>query len=78
MHGTTYDEAEERSLEIARERGLSYIHPFDDPRIIAGQGTIGLELLERVQPVRLLLPSKFSLKNAVPDMLNSFSGGGGR
>ncbi|KPJ94754.1 MAG: hypothetical protein AMS18_03090 [Gemmatimonas sp. SG8_17] len=47
LHGATYDEAEERSLEIARERGLSYIHPFDDPHIIAGQGTIGLELLEQ-------------------------------
>jgi threonine dehydratase len=55
LHGTTYDEAEERSLEIARERGLSYIHPFDDPCIIAGQGTIGLELLEQCSSLDTVL-----------------------
>jgi threonine dehydratase len=48
LHGSTYDEAESRSLEIQRERGLTYVHPFDDPHVIAGQGTIGLELLEQV------------------------------
>jgi threonine dehydratase len=47
LHGATYDEAEARSLEIAQGRGLTYIHPFDDPRIIAGQGTVGSELLEQ-------------------------------
>lgn len=47
-HGRTYDEAEARSLEIQRERGLAYIHPFDQPEIIAGQGTIGLELLDQM------------------------------
>ena len=48
LYGSTYDEAEARSLEIQRERGLTYVHPFDDPFVIAGQGTIGLELLEQV------------------------------
>ncbi len=48
LAGTTYDEAQERSLEIAQERGLVSIHPFDDPQVIAGQGTIGLELLEQL------------------------------
>ncbi|MGD8869514.1 MAG: threonine/serine dehydratase [Gemmatimonadales bacterium] len=48
LHGRSYDEAEERSYQIQRERGLAYVHPFDDPQIIAGQGTIGLELLEQV------------------------------
>jgi len=47
LHGSTYDEAEERSYEIETERGLTYIHPFDDPHVIAGQGTIGLELLDQ-------------------------------
>jgi threonine dehydratase len=46
-YGATYDEAEARSLEIQRERGLVYVHPFDDPLVIAGQGTIGLELVEQ-------------------------------
>ncbi len=47
LHGVTYDEAEERSREIERERRMAYVHPFDDPLVIAGQGTIGLELLEQ-------------------------------
>jgi threonine dehydratase len=48
LSGRTYDEAEAKSLEIQRERGSVYVHPFDDPQVIAGQGTIGLELLEQV------------------------------
>lgn len=48
LHGDTYDEAEARSREIQRERGLAYVHPFDDPHVIAGQGTIGLELVEQI------------------------------
>jgi threonine dehydratase len=49
LHGRTYDEAEEESLRIMDERGLAYVSPFDDPHVIAGQGTIGLELLEQVR-----------------------------
>ncbi len=47
LHGDTYDAAyiEARRLEL--ERGLSFIHPFDDPEVIAGQGTIGLEILRQ-------------------------------
>lgn len=44
--GKTYDEATEAALQVQVERGLTMIHPFDDPYVIAGQGTIGLELLE--------------------------------
>lgn len=44
--GLTYDEATEAALQVQIERGLTMIHPFDDPYVIAGQGTIGLELLE--------------------------------
>jgi threonine dehydratase len=46
--GSTYDEAEERSFEIAREREATYVSPFDDPFVVAGQGTVGLEILEQV------------------------------
>lgn len=45
IHGDSQDEAEVKAKELVRERGASLIHPFDDPHIIAGQGTIGLELL---------------------------------
>lgn len=44
--GTTYDEASDAAARLQEERGLTMIHPFDDPLVIAGQGTIGLELLE--------------------------------
>jgi threonine dehydratase len=47
LHGEGYDEAFARAKEIEAERDLVFVHPFDDPRIIAGQGTIGLELLEQ-------------------------------
>ncbi len=46
LHGTIWDEANERALELVEERGLTYVHPFDDPDLIAGQGTLGLEILE--------------------------------
>jgi threonine dehydratase len=46
VHGESYDEAERRALQLRQEDGLTMISPFDDPHIIAGQGTIGLELLE--------------------------------
>jgi threonine dehydratase len=46
LHGSIWDEANEKALELVAERGLTYVHPFDDPRLIAGQGTVGLEILE--------------------------------
>jgi threonine dehydratase len=48
LHGQSYDEAAERALELVRERGLTLVHPFEDLEVMAGQGTIGLELLEQV------------------------------
>ncbi|MGE4528641.1 MAG: threonine ammonia-lyase [Rhodospirillaceae bacterium] len=45
-HGESYSEAEEFALALAEEKGLTLVHPFDDPLVIAGQGTIGLEILE--------------------------------
>jgi threonine dehydratase len=44
--GRNQDEAEEAARQLAEERGLVFVSPFDDPHVIAGQGTIGLELLE--------------------------------
>ncbi len=46
LHGDSYDEAERRAVDVREDQGLTMIPPFDDPLIIAGQGTIGLELLE--------------------------------
>jgi threonine dehydratase len=46
LHGEVWDDAYARSREIMAERGLTYVHPFDDPLLIAGQGGVGLELIE--------------------------------
>ncbi len=53
LHGDSYSDAYAHALEIQQARGLTFIHPFDDPDVIAGQGTIGMELLRQHQdPIR--------------------------
>ncbi len=47
LHGDTYDDAYAHAQVLARRDGLVFIHPFDDPDVIAGQGTIGKEILEQ-------------------------------
>ena len=47
LHGNTYDDASERAHELEREQGLTYIPPYDHPLVIAGQGTVALELLRQ-------------------------------
>ncbi len=47
LAGDNFDEAYARATRVARERDLLFVHPFDDDRVIAGQGTLGLELLEQ-------------------------------
>ena len=49
LHGNGFDEARDHALALSERDGLTFIHPFDDPLVIAGQGTIGLEML-RAQP----------------------------
>ncbi len=44
-HGQIWDEANEKAKELVRDRGLTYVHPFDDLDLIAGQGTLGLEVV---------------------------------
>jgi threonine dehydratase len=48
LHGDSFDDAMNMARAMAAERGLTMIHPFDDPDVIAGQGTIGLEMLQQV------------------------------
>lgn len=48
LYGANYDEAFAEALRLCDQEGLTFIHPFDDPLVMAGQGTIGLELLEQV------------------------------
>lgn len=46
LHGTIWDEANEKAKELVRDQGLTYVHPFDDEQLIAGQGTLGLEIVQ--------------------------------
>jgi threonine dehydratase len=46
LHGTIWDEANEKAKELVRTEGLTYVHPFDDAQLIAGQGTLGLEIVQ--------------------------------
>jgi threonine dehydratase len=46
LHGKIWDEANEKAKELVRDEGLTYVHPFDDAQLIAGQGTLGLEIIQ--------------------------------
>jgi threonine dehydratase len=46
LHGTIWDEANEKAKQLVEERGYTYIHPFDDEQLIVGQGTLGLEIYQ--------------------------------
>jgi threonine dehydratase len=52
LHGDTFDEAYAHARALEAEKGLTFIHPYDDPEVIAGQGTIGMEILrQRPDPI---------------------------
>jgi threonine dehydratase len=55
LHGATFDDAGARARQIQQERGLTYVHAFNDERVIAGQGTIGLEIVEVLPDLTLLV-----------------------
>ncbi|MDX1504163.1 MAG: threonine ammonia-lyase, biosynthetic [Spongiibacter sp.] len=48
LHGDTYDEASGYAKKLVEEKGMVYVHPYDDPEVIAGQGTVGMEILRQV------------------------------
>ena len=47
LHGTSYSDAYQHALELEKQHKLTFVHPFDDPDVIAGQGTIGMEILRQ-------------------------------
>jgi threonine dehydratase len=53
--GESFQEAYDHAQQLARDRGLTYIHGFNDPAIIAGQGTVGLEILDQVPDVEAIV-----------------------
>jgi threonine dehydratase len=49
LHGDSYSDAYEHAALLERKKGLTFVHPFDDPDVIAGQGTIAMEILRQIQ-----------------------------
>ncbi len=52
LHGEYYDQAYEKALQTAQSEGQVFIHPYQDQKVIAGQGTIGLEILEEMENIK--------------------------
>lgn len=48
LYGKNFDDSVEETLRLAKEQDMTFIHPFDDPAVVAGQGTLGLEMMEQV------------------------------
>ncbi len=55
LHGDVYDEACEKAYELAKENGYTFIHPFDDPAVATGQGTIAMEIIKELPVVDYIL-----------------------
>ncbi|MFM9880783.1 MAG: threonine ammonia-lyase, biosynthetic [Burkholderiaceae bacterium] len=51
LHGESYSDAHQHATLLEKKRGLTFVHPFDDPDVIAGQGTVAMEILRQVQSV---------------------------
>ncbi|ENK1245127.1 threonine ammonia-lyase [Clostridium sporogenes] len=55
QHGEVYDECYEKALEIQKETGATFVHPFNDIHVMAGQGTIALEILEEIEDIDAII-----------------------
>ena len=55
FHGNDFEEAHEEALRLSKEEGLVYVHPFEDPVVVAGQGTVALEILEDLPTTRRIV-----------------------
>lgn len=55
LHGDVYDEACAHALQLAEEKGYTFIHPFDDPAVATGQGTIAMEIVQELPLVDYIL-----------------------
>jgi threonine dehydratase len=55
LHGDSYTDAYAHAMQLKRKRGLVFVHPYDDPEVIAGQGTIGMEILrQHARPIEAI------------------------
>jgi len=55
LHGKDYGEAEEKAFEVQKQTGATFVHAFNDPAIMAGQGTLGLEIIEAIPDVEVIV-----------------------
>ena len=55
LHGSMFDDAYTHAMRLAEERSLTFVHPFDDPEVIAGQGTVALEMLADAPQIETLV-----------------------
>ena len=55
LHGDFFDEAAAKAVELTKEHGYTFVHPFNDPLVIAGQGTIALEIIEQLPDVDVIV-----------------------
>jgi len=55
LHGANYDEAYKHALELTQEHNLTFVHPFADDDVIAGQGTLALEILEEIENIDMIV-----------------------
>ena len=55
LHGDTLDESRAHALSLAQSQCLVFVHPFDDKAIVAGQGTVGLEMMRAVPDLETLV-----------------------
>lgn len=55
LHGRVYDEAYQHARELEKKHGYTFVHPYEDPHVIAGQGTLGLEILKQVPDLETVI-----------------------
>ena len=55
IHGSNFDDAMAHTLDLAKDEGMTLIHPFDDPVVVAGQGTVAIEMLEQVPQLDVIV-----------------------
>ena len=79
LHGDSYSDAYAHSLILQKKQGLTFVHPFDDPDVIAGQGTIAMEILRQVQTLQKRSPGSAQDPTGRPPLDAVFVaiGGGG-
>ena len=74
LFGTSYSDAYGHAVQLEQQHGMTFVHPFDDPDVIAGQGTIAMEMLRQVQAIS---GQEGALKNVQLDAVFVAIGGGG-